>query len=120
MRKDGYPDNWPEIANSIKERAGWCCERCNHPHDPETGHTLTVHHLVPIKLLCEDWNLTALDQRCHLSVQGRVVMMQMTFEFFDLAPWFIPHYEQFLQWLERRKILTKETWYGKKGEEGNV
>lgn len=26
-----YPANWPEIANRIKEQAGWCCERCGHP-----------------------------------------------------------------------------------------
>lgn len=27
-----YPDNWDEIAKSIKERAGWKCERCGVEH----------------------------------------------------------------------------------------
>ena len=35
---------------------------------------LTVHHLNGIKHDCRWWNLAALCQRCHLSVQTRVVM----------------------------------------------
>lgn len=27
-----YPPNWEEIALSIKERAGWCCEWCGVAH----------------------------------------------------------------------------------------
>lgn len=30
--KHQYPDNWDEIARSIKERAGWACERCGVEH----------------------------------------------------------------------------------------
>ena len=37
-----YPAAWPEIAARVKEAAGRHCEHCGHPHDPETGHTLTV------------------------------------------------------------------------------
>lgn len=33
---------------------------------------LTVHHLDGDKLNCRWWNLAALCQRCHLSIQGRV------------------------------------------------
>ena len=40
-----YPSNWGYIANSVKEKTGWRCERCGHPHDPGDGYTLTVHHL---------------------------------------------------------------------------
>lgn len=31
MELDRYPDNWPEISNAVKEKAGWCCEFCGKP-----------------------------------------------------------------------------------------
>lgn len=54
-----YPDDWPEIARIAKDRAGWRCERCGHPHEPETGYTLTVHHLTLDPANCVWWNLAA-------------------------------------------------------------
>jgi 5-methylcytosine-specific restriction endonuclease McrA len=75
----GYPPNWPEIAGRIKEAAGWKCERCGHPNEFESCHVLTVHHLDGDKQNCQDWNLAALCQRCHLSIQGRVKMDQLFF-----------------------------------------
>lgn len=30
--KDRYPANWKAIADSIRERAGQCCERCKVPN----------------------------------------------------------------------------------------
>ncbi|GAB4454775.1 MAG: hypothetical protein Kow00120_24510 [Anaerolineae bacterium] len=65
-----YPANWPEIARDIKARAGWCCEHCGHPHDPATGHVLTVHHLDGDPANCDRTNLVALCQRCHLHIQA--------------------------------------------------
>ena len=35
---------------------------------------LTVHHLNGVKRDCRWWNLVALCQRCHLTIQGKVVM----------------------------------------------
>lgn len=99
--KDDYPPNWKEIATRIKDAAGWCCERCGHEHDCDAGYMLTVHHLVPIKALCEDWNLTALCQRCHLKIQARVKMDQDYF--LDHSKWFIPHLEGYRDWVERGK-----------------
>ena len=32
-----YPQNWKEIAQQIKEQAGWRCVRCQHEHDPKAG-----------------------------------------------------------------------------------
>lgn len=72
-----YPDNWPAIAAAIKARAGWCCEHCGHPHDPASGHTLTVHHLSGDKSDCSDANLLACCQRCHLHLQGCYVPGQL-------------------------------------------
>jgi hypothetical protein len=92
-----YPSNWPEIARRIKDNARWQCERCCHPHEVETGYCLTVHHLDGNKANCLDWNLAALCQRCHLSVQGRVKMDQLFFvEILDVAEWFKPHLAGFL------------------------
>ena len=51
----------------------------------------TVHHLIGDKSLCEDWNLAALCQRCHLSIQGHVNMFQQVFEFYEISDWFKPH-----------------------------
>lgn len=38
---------------------------------------LTVHHLDGDKRNCRWWNLAALCQRCHLTIQGRVVMARV-------------------------------------------
>lgn len=65
-----YPDNWKEIAKRIKDKANWHCEQCGHPHDYESGHVLTVHHLNGDKADCAYKNLVALCQRCHLKVQA--------------------------------------------------
>ena len=71
-----YPDNWPEIAARVKDDAGWKCIRCGHPHDVDSGHVLTVHHLDGDKANCDDSNLAALCQRCHLHIQAKVNMRQ--------------------------------------------
>ena len=67
-----YPPNWKEIAEATKTEAGWKCIRCGHGHSRETWHVLTVHHFDGDKSNCRWWNLLALCQRCHLSIQGRV------------------------------------------------
>ncbi len=67
-----YADNWKEISDQVKEDAGNRCVRCQHPHDPTSGHCLTTHHFDGDRGNNERWNLMALCQRCHLSVQGRV------------------------------------------------
>ncbi len=84
MRKSTgeYPPDWPEIAEKVKEEAGWMCVRCEHPHDPASGHTLTVHHLDINPANCAWWNIPALCQKCHLHIQGKVVMERT---------WLLPH-----------------------------
>jgi hypothetical protein len=81
-----YPPEWTEIAKSVKDEAGWRCVRCGHPHEPKAGYTLTVHHLTGDKGNCAWWNLAPLCQRCHLTIQARVVM--------DRA-WYLPHSDWF-------------------------
>jgi 5-methylcytosine-specific restriction endonuclease McrA len=81
-----YPPDWAEIAAQTKEGAGWECVRCGHAHEPATGYSLTVHHLDLDKSNCRWWNLAALCQRCHLQIQGRVIMER---------PWMLPHSDWF-------------------------
>lgn len=84
-----YPANWKEIARRVKDEAEWTCIRCEHPHDVESGHVLTVHHLDGNKSNCEWWNLTALCQRCHLQIQHKVEMNR--FWMFEHSEWFRPY-----------------------------
>ena len=81
-----YPPDWQAIALAVKVRAGWSCIRCCEPHHPSAGYCLTVHHADGDKANCLWWNLLALCQRCHLSIQGRVVIRQQYP--FEHSPWF--------------------------------
>lgn len=83
-----YPQNWPEIAKSVKDEAGWQCVRCGHPHDPAAGYSLTVHHLDMNPANCAWWNIPALCQRCHLQIQNKVVMERRWM--FAHSSWFKP------------------------------
>lgn len=92
-----YPPDWDAIAARIKAQAGNRCERCKEPNCRDTWHVLTVHHLDGNKANCEDWNLAALCQRCHLAIQARVTMAQMFFEpIIEVSDWFKPHLAGFL------------------------
>ena len=84
-----YPDNWTEIARAVKDAAGWRCVRCGHQHDPKNGYCLTVHHLDLDPQNCRWWNLPALCQRCHLEIQGKVIMERPWI--FEHSDWFKPY-----------------------------
>lgn len=86
---DQYPENWPDIAYQVKERAGWHCEHCHHLNEPAGHHVLTVHHINGIKADCSNSNLVALCQRCHLYWQARLFLGQ-AWLFPEFAPaWII-------------------------------
>jgi len=95
--KHGYPDDWKVTAARIKSRAAHRCERCGHPDDTANGYTLTVHHLDADKSNCQDWNLAALCQRCHLRVQRMripqlIALLKQTSMFdFLQENWLLPH-----------------------------
>lgn len=84
-----YPDNWTRISRAVKESAGWCCLRCGHPHDPANNFVLTVHHLDLDKGNNAWWNLAALCQACHLSIQSTLNLNQLTF--MDFEDWIKPY-----------------------------
>ena len=94
--KGEYPPEWTkEFRSKIRGEFGNCCERCGHPHDPDNGYALTVHHLDNDKSNLARWNLAVLCQRCHLQVQGRMDIFQTYM--FTLSDWFRPHYLGFLE-----------------------
>jgi hypothetical protein len=80
-----------------------CDERCTHKDKPgdwrwgpygtdepeSRWRILTVHHLDGDKRNCRWWNLCALCQRCHLTVQGKVVMDRRWHH--EHSPWFRPY-----------------------------
>lgn len=91
--KTKYPDNWKQLAERRKKAEGYKCERCGRRHEPKAGYCLTVHHLDGNKQNNADWNLAVLCQRCHLYMQGTVIMEQMLFDFVKVSKWFAPHLE---------------------------
>ncbi len=90
-----YPADWKAIAKRVKEEAGGKCVRCGHIHEPAAGYTLTVHHFDANKSNCEDWNLMALCQRCHLSIQARVDPQVPLM--FDPSTWAMPYIAGFYE-----------------------
>jgi hypothetical protein len=83
-----YPPDWHVIAHRVKSEAGWRCVRCGTPHGP-CPDVLTVHHLDGDKGNCAWWNLLALDQRCHLTIQARVIPERPWL--FEHSAWMIPY-----------------------------
>jgi len=100
--KATYPENWGEIAQRLKERHNWRCERCGHPHEVETGHVLTVHHLDGNPANCEEWNLAVLCQRCHLHMQHINIFQGWLFEKLH-SDWFKPHLKGFKEYLRNNE-----------------
>lgn len=75
MTRGEYPQEWPAIAETVKELAGWRCAVCEVPHNDNaaTGEHLTVHHRDGDPVNCSPENLVALCQRCHLRAQAHLI-----------------------------------------------
>jgi len=58
---------------------------------------LTVHHLDGNKANCRWWNLAALCQRCHLQIQGKVVMDRIWP--WEHTAWFRPYVAGYYAWV---------------------
>jgi len=71
-----------------------------------TWRILTVHHLNGNKADCRWFNLAPLCQRCHLSVQGRVVMERAFF--LEHSDWMKPHAAGFYADKYLGETLTRE------------
>ena len=72
MERARYPTNWKDIANDVKNKAGWVCQmcgkQCRKPSEPFDTHkrTLTVAHLDHTPEHCTEDNLMAMCAPCHL------------------------------------------------------
>lgn len=75
-----YPPNWDEIAQRVKEAAGWRCQECGHPHDPASHYVLTVHPRDGDPSNNAPDNLIALCQRCHLRAQSQLLQPALRFQ----------------------------------------
>lgn len=80
MDPSRYPDNWPEIAQAVKEAANWTCQECGagHMEDGTMGTCLTVHHPD-----CDPENepyarKQALCARCHLRADRQIRLRKKT------------------------------------------
>jgi len=67
-----YPENWKDIAGSIKESTGWKCQvcgkQCYTPGESckDTRMVLTVAHINHVESDCRLENLVAACSVCHL------------------------------------------------------
>lgn len=66
---------------------------------------LTVHHLDGNKANCRWWNLAALCQRCHLTIQGRVQMARVWP--WEHSEWFRPYVAGYYAWTYLGEDLTR-------------
>ena len=78
-------DQAPDIIGTMRKA---CDLLCDHPRDGKQ-RMLTVHHLDMDKANVADWNLAALCQGCHLSIQGRVDFEQQYM--FVHSAWMMSH-----------------------------
>jgi 5-methylcytosine-specific restriction endonuclease McrA len=67
---------------------------------------LTVHHLDGNKANCRWWNLAALCQRCHLTIQGRVDMRRVYP--WPHSDWFRPYAAGYYAWVYLGEDLTRD------------
>jgi len=67
---------------------------------------LTVHHLNGVKADCRWWNLASLCQRCHLTIQGRVVMARVWP--WEHSEWFRPYVAGYYASVYLGEDLTRE------------
>jgi hypothetical protein len=75
---------------------------------------LTVHHLDGDKANCRWWNLAALCQRCHLEIQGKVIMERVYPH--EHSEWFRPYVAGYYAWVYLGEELTREQVMGRLDE----
>lgn len=100
-----YPRDWPAIAQRVKDEAGWRCVRCGAPHGP-VPRVLTVHHLDGDKSNNAWWDLLALCQRCHLTIQAKVIPERPYL--WEHKPWFVPYACGFYAYWHAGRQITRE------------
>lgn len=102
-----YPANWKEIANAVKDAAGWKCVRCGADHEERNGYRLTVHHLDLNPANCAWWNIPALCCVCHLQIQHKVDM-DRPWVMAEHSEWFRPYVAGFYAYKYLGLSLSRE------------
>jgi 5-methylcytosine-specific restriction endonuclease McrA len=90
-RHDGPTREVREPGDTVRVEAEW--------------RILTVHHLTGDKADCRWWNLAALCQRCHLTIQGKVVMNRRWLHVH--SAWFQPYAAGWYAWHFLREEITR-------------
>lgn len=67
---------------------------------------LTVHHLNGVKHDCRWWNLVSLCQRCHLTIQGKVIMNRVWP--WEHSTWFKQFAAGWYAWVYEDREITRE------------
>ena len=75
---------------------------------------LTVHHLNGVKADCRWWNLAALCQRCHLTIQGKVVMDRVWPH--EHSDWFKPYVAGYYAWRYLGEEIGRDEAIGRMDE----
>jgi hypothetical protein len=123
------------VKDLVRQYAENRCVRCRHPYEPRGGEwtrcdsqcrhsgpvrenadvieaqwrILTVHHLLLGDKAKRDlrwWNLVALCQRCHLTIQGKVIMEQVWP--WEHSEWFKPYAAGWYAWSYLGQELSRE------------
>jgi len=101
-----YNPDGKAARKAARDLAGNKCIRCGHPNDIDSGHVLTTHHFDGNKANDAWWNLLALCQRCHLTVQGKVDP-EIPF-FLEHSDWLKPFVAGFYANKYEGKMITRE------------
>jgi hypothetical protein len=64
IRESGYPSNWSELSNRIRERDEYRCKYCS-----SSDRILHVHHIIPLSKGGSNSfnNLITLCEKCHIA-----------------------------------------------------
>lgn len=102
---------WPDgrLIEDIAGNDAPAMFRLNHFGDGKTivaqWRIGTVHHLDGNKANCQWWNLLALCQRCHLTIQSRVNPEQPYY--LEHSAWFQPYVAGFYAWKYEHRQVTR-------------
>lgn len=98
---------WCYSQETVDELPGRAGQMAAQGRDVEARwRILTVHHLDGVKANCRWWNLSALCQRCHLQIQGKVQMARVWP--WEHTPWFQPYVAGYYAHAYLGEDLTRE------------
>ncbi len=115
--------DWLELAGVLMFEGAWDDEPYDEDGPPRTGdeswghlvstqrveaewRILTVHHLDGDKANLRWWNLASLCQRCHLTIQAKVVLERVYPH--EHSDWFKPYAAGYYAWVYEGREVTRE------------